>query len=186
MEEIKIGNQIWIKKNLDVDTFRNGDCIPEVKTEEEWIKAGKNKQPAWCFYANEPANGAKYGKLYNWYAVNDPRGLAPIGYKIPSNMDWTYLTDLLGEDIAGRQMKSVIGWRAGGDGTNKSDFSGLPGGFRQYNGLFFANGIEGYWWSSTEDDSNFAYYICLDFDRLDAIFNDSQKEGGFSVRCVRE
>ncbi|MFM7765029.1 MAG: FISUMP domain-containing protein, partial [Sphingomonadales bacterium] len=81
--EVTIGKQVWMTKNLDVDKFRDGSSIPEAKTDEEWKKAGKNKQPAWCYYNNDPANGAKYGKLYNWYAVNDSRGLAPVGYHIP-------------------------------------------------------------------------------------------------------
>lgn len=74
MEEVKIGDQIWMTRNLNVDKFCNGDPIPETKTNEEWIKAGENGKPAWCYYDNDPANGEKYGKLYNWYAVNDPRG----------------------------------------------------------------------------------------------------------------
>jgi uncharacterized protein (TIGR02145 family) len=85
--EVQIGTQIWMTKNLDVSKFRNGDPIPEAKTDEEWVKAGENKQPAWCYYENNPANGAKYGKLYNWYAVSDARGLAPVGYHIPGTLD---------------------------------------------------------------------------------------------------
>ena len=95
-------------KNLDVATFRNGDPIPEAKSNEEWQKAGENKQPAWCYYDNDPKNGAIYGKLYNWYAVNDPRGLAPSGYHIPSDAEWTKLTDFLGgKTVAGDKMKSM-------------------------------------------------------------------------------
>ena len=73
MEEIKIGKQIWMKLNLDVEVFRNGDPIPHAKTDEEWVKAGEQKKPAWCYYKNAGIYGEKYGKLYNWYAVNDPR-----------------------------------------------------------------------------------------------------------------
>lgn len=76
-QTVTIGTQVWRTKNLDVATFRNGDSIPQAKTNEEWEKAAENQQPAWCYYNNDPANGAKYGKLYNWYAVNDSRGLAP-------------------------------------------------------------------------------------------------------------
>ena len=105
---VQIGTQVWMTKNLDVSTFRNGDPIPEAKTDEEWEKAGENKQPAWCYYNNDPGNGEKYGKLYNWYAVNDSRGLAPVGYHIPSDAEWTILTDFLGgEDAAGNKMKSM-------------------------------------------------------------------------------
>jgi uncharacterized protein (TIGR02145 family) len=110
-QTVTIGTQVWMTKNLDVSTFRNGDPIPEAKSNEEWEKAGENKQPAWCYYDNDPANGAKYGKLYNWYAVNDPRGLAPIEYHIPSDAEWTKLTDFLGgEGAAGTKMKSKSGW----------------------------------------------------------------------------
>ena len=108
---VTIGTQVWMTKNLDVAAFRNGDLIPEAKTDDEWNKAGANKQPAWCYYNNDPANGVKYGKLYNWYAVNDPRGLAPEGYHIPSDKDWEVFSDYLGgDDVAGKKIKSNIGW----------------------------------------------------------------------------
>jgi len=80
---VNIGTQTWMAKNLNVSIFANGDPIPEVKTNEEWKKAAEEKKPAWCYYENDPANGAIYGKLYNWYAVSDPRGLAPKGWHIP-------------------------------------------------------------------------------------------------------
>ena len=86
-QTVKIGTQVWTTKNLNVSTFRNGDTIPEVKTNEEWIEAARIQQPAWCYYENDSMNGAKYGKLYNWYAMNDTRGLAPIGYHIPSDVE---------------------------------------------------------------------------------------------------
>ncbi len=110
-QTVTIGTQVWMTKNLDVATFRNGDQIPEAKTDEEWKQAGKNKQPAWCYYNNDPANVAKYGKLYNWYAVIDPRGLAPNGYHIPSDPEWTKLVEYLGgEEVAGKKMKSTTEW----------------------------------------------------------------------------
>jgi uncharacterized protein (TIGR02145 family) len=109
-QEIKIGPQIWATKNLDVITFRNGDTIPEAKTNEEWKKAGEEGKPAWCYYDNDPENGKKYGKLYNWYAVNDPRGLAPKGWHVPSDAEWIVLIDYLGgEEVAGTKMKSSSG-----------------------------------------------------------------------------
>jgi len=105
-QTITIGKQVWMSVNLNVDKFRNGDPIPEAKTDEAWESAWKNNQPAWCYYDNDPANGTKYGKLYNWYAVNDPRGLAPAGYHIPTDEEWTVLTDYLGGGgIAGEKMK---------------------------------------------------------------------------------
>lgn len=84
---VKIGDQIWMAENLNVEKFRNYETIPEAKTKSEWEEAGENKQPAWCYYDNDPVNGAKYGKLYNWYAVIDPRGLAPSGWHIPNEAE---------------------------------------------------------------------------------------------------
>ncbi len=120
-QNVTIGNQLWMTKNLDVSTFRNGDPIPEAKTRQEWEKAGENKQPAWCYYNNDPNNGAKYGKLYNWHAVSDLRGLAPIGYHIPTHKEWDLLTDYLGGLIySGTKMKSKNGWDDDPTGGSKT------------------------------------------------------------------
>jgi uncharacterized protein (TIGR02145 family) len=116
---VQIGNQIWMSENLNVSTFRNGDVIPEVKSKDEWELKGFNKQPAWCYYNNDPANGLKYGKLYNWYAVSDPRGLAPDGYHIPSDEEWTVLTNFLGKS-GGEKMKSKSGWNSYTTGVAKT------------------------------------------------------------------
>jgi hypothetical protein len=108
--DLNIGNQIWMTKNLNVDTFRNGDSIPQAKNIEQWIIAAENKLPAWCFYQFDIQFGKKYGKLYNWYAVNDARGLAPKGYHVPSISEWTVLLDFLGgADVAGKSLKSKVG-----------------------------------------------------------------------------
>jgi uncharacterized protein (TIGR02145 family) len=106
---VKIGTQTWMTENLNVSTFRNGDLIPEAKSEEEWKRAGENNQPAWCYYDNDPKNGTKYGKLYNWYAVNDSRGLAPAGWHVPTDAEWTTLSDYLGNEPS-KKMKSTNGW----------------------------------------------------------------------------
>ena len=185
--EVTIGTQVWMTKNLDVSTFRNGDPIPQAKTKEEWEKAGDNKLPAWCYYENDPANGAKYGKLYNWYAVSDSRGLAPVGYHIPSDAEWTILSDYLGgAEKAGAKMKSKQGWAEDGNGTNSSGFSGLPGGFRGISGSFFGVGKYGYWWSSTEDGTGSAWLRTLDYGYGYVGRYDGYKGGGFSVRCLRD
>ena len=183
-QTVTIGTQVWMSKNLDVAKFRNGDPIQEAKTDEEWEKAGKNKQPAWCYYKNDPANGAKYGKLYNWYAVNDPRGLAPTGYHIPSDAEWTTLVKFLGVDV-GKKMKSTNGWIDQGNGTNSSGFNGLPGGYRYYDGTFPTNGFNGSWWSSTETNTCSAWYRSLYYD--DGDVNRLYGKGrGLSVRCLRD
>jgi uncharacterized protein (TIGR02145 family) len=110
---VTIGTQVWMKENLNVSTFRNGDPIPEAKTDEEWKAAGDAKQPAWCYYNNDPKNGTKYGKLYNWYAVNDSRGLAPEGWHVPTDEEWTVLIGYLGgeKDIT-KKIKSTSGWNS--------------------------------------------------------------------------
>ena len=149
-QTVIIGTQTWTSLNLDVAAFRNGDVIPQVKTNEEWEVAGNNKQAAWCYYDNDPANGPKYGKLYNWYAVNDPRGLAPAGWHVPTDEEWTVLSTFLGgEDVAGEKMKSSLVWSENGNRNNISGFSGLPGGCRA--GDFNNVGSLGYWWSALED-----------------------------------
>ena len=189
-QTVTIGTQVWMTKNLDVAKFRNGDPIPEAKTDEEWEKAGENKQPAWCNYDNNPDNGTKYGKLYNWYAVNDPRGLAPEGYHVPTDAEWTILTTFLGgESVAGGKMKSSgtqYWYRPNQDATNASKFSGLPGGIRGYGGSFYYFGDFGYWWSSSEDDSFDAWlrFLSYYYGYVARILND--KVDGFSVRCLRD
>ncbi len=185
--EVTIGKQVWMTQNLNVDKFRNGDPIPEAKTKEEWARAGENKQPAWCYYENDPANGAKYGKLYNWYAVNDPRGLAPEGWKIPSDEDWIRLTDFLGgAQVAGTKMKSTDFWAESGNGTNESGFSGLPGGARYFNGTFTYIGKHGYWWSSPEIGAFNAWYCSLIYNYGSVSRYHVNKTNGFSVRCVKD
>ena len=112
-QEIKIGTQTWSTKNLDVSKFRNGEAIPLAKTDAEWELACQKSKPAWCYYENRGENGTIFGKLYNYYAVTDQRGLAPIGYHVPTDADWTILTDYLGGDsIAGAKMKSTSGWNS--------------------------------------------------------------------------
>lgn len=146
--------------NLNVDRFRNGDLIPEARTDKDWIKAGKNKQPAWCYYNNYCINGEKYGKLYNWYAVNDPRGLAPEGCYIPTK----------------EEMEAL-----------KKEFkSGLPGGLRNYDGFFSNVAYYGYWWSSTEVGTTNAWYAGIGCGSSGLYLTGDNKEYGFSVRCVKE
>jgi uncharacterized protein (TIGR02145 family) len=185
-EPVRIGQQVWQAINLNVSKFMNGDDIPEAKTDEEWKMAAEGKRPAFCYYDNDPKNGAIYGKLYNWFAVNDPRGLAPKGFHIPSNAEWTILTGYLGgEGVAGTKMKSASGWSENGNGTNSSSFSGLPGGARNGDGPFVSIGRIGYWWSSTEFNT-FAWSRALYCSYGNVGFSYGTKRNGFSVRCLRD
>lgn len=187
-QSIKIGTQVWMTKNLDVSTFRNGDPIPQVKSEDEWSKADANKQPAWCYYNNDASNAATYGKIYNGFAVNDPRGLAPKGWHIPSINEWETLINYLGgENSAGRKMKSSSGWKDYGDGTNACGFKGLPGGARAYWGSFKNIGYWGNWWSSTERSSGGNFFIIhLFYDIDDATILHKSKGDGNYVRCIKD
>ena len=187
METVKIGTQEWTVKNLDVSTYRNGDIIPEVKDPKEWSKL---KTGAWCYYDNDPKNGAIYGKLYNWYAVNDPRGLAPEGFHIPSRTEWYSLTTFLGgSDEAGGKMKTTGTslWKSPNTAaTNESGFTGLPGGYRYYDESFNSIGGLGYWWSSSENGTTDAWYRTLSYGGGSATSYGSGKRVGFSVRCLRD
>lgn len=182
-QTVTIGKQVWTSNNLNVDTYRNGDVIPQVQDRAAW---GKLKTGAWCYYDNDSSNGTKYGKLYNWYAVNDPRGLAPNGYRVPTDVEWTKLTDYLGgENKAGKKIKNTSGWRNDGNGTNSSGFSGLPGGQRDSDGTFNSIG-GGYLWSSAENDAANAWYRGLSgWDGKVGRYY-SNKRIGFSVRCLRD
>jgi uncharacterized protein (TIGR02145 family) len=194
-KEIQIGEQIWMLENLNVETFQNGDIIFEAKSSSDWKKANKNKTPAWCYYDNDPMHGRIYGKLYNWFAIIDSRGLAPKGWQIPSGDEWSALIKFLSEkertlsfayDGTGIKMKNLNGWENGGDGNNESKFSGLPGGHRNTEGEFDLLGYYGLWWSS-ESFLNMAYYLGLSYDSDDAIYGELHyKENGYSVRCLKE
>ena len=188
---VTIGNQVWTSKNLDVSTFRNGEVIPEAKSKEEWVKAGNNKTAAYCHYDYDSKNGKVYGKLYNWYAVNDSRGLAPNGYHIPSDSEWTVLTNFLGgEEIAGEKMKSKQGWRKNdkksGNGDNSSGFNGLAGGYCESDGYFYDITVYGGWWSSSEGDMGFAWSRSLYFYNSKVGGGSSYEDFGLSVRCLRD
>ena len=197
-QTVTIGKQVWLTKNLDVRNFRNGDPITQAKSIEEWKKAEREGIPAWCYYENKKKNGKKYGKLYNWYAVNDPRGLAPVGYHVPTDSDWWQLSEYLdGEFEAGKKMKSTNGWQVyegkeewhvpgTHNGSNESGFNGLPGGTRYNTGKFDKIGINGYFWSASEFTKLQANLFELD--NTGASFRQSgyPKGGGFSVRCLRD
>ena len=172
---VQIGDQCWFAENLRTTTYLNGDAIPQ-----DWISTTSGSMG---FYNNGPA----YGGLYNWYAVDDARWLCPSGWHVPTDGEWTILTDHLGgESVAGGQMKTNYGWFNGGNGTNSSGFSGLPGGGRyDYGGGFSFAGYYGYCWSSSPNGSN-AWYRFLSSNSESVGRSYSGQGDGFSVRCVRD
>ncbi|MBN1664035.1 MAG: fibrobacter succinogenes major paralogous domain-containing protein [Deltaproteobacteria bacterium] len=184
---VTVGNQVWMRHNLDVSVFRNGDPIPKANSEAEWDKAIAERTPTWCYYNYDSANGAKYGKLYNWYAVNDPRGLAPKGWHIPSNAEWDQLAGFLGgESTAGTKMKSNSGWGNNGNGTDEFGLSFLPGGYYDDDNSFDLIGFYGTWWSSTKKDETNAWFRLLAFDRTNLYKNYHDMHDVMSVRCIKD
>ena len=186
-EEVRIGKQLWLTMNLDVGRFQNGDEIFHAQSKEDLYLAAENGWPAWCYFGNNPAN-KKYGKLYNWYAVNDPRGLAPDGWHIPSDAEWKELKNYLGGKVAGKKMKNTFGWGINGNGDNSSGFSGLPGGERSYEGAFLFLGSSGYWWSSSTGIAKGQYWIPSLSDSYGTWVDSFHTGGGlscFSVRCLK-
>jgi uncharacterized protein (TIGR02145 family) len=198
---VTIGTQKWMKKNLDVATYRDGTPIPEEQDPDKWTAL---KTGAWCYYENDSENGATYGKLYNWYAVmgitteedatptTEQKDLrkqfAPAGWHVPSDAEWTTLTTFLG-DNAGGKMKEMGDTHWGGSNTaatNSSGFTGLPGGYRNYYGTFFYIGYFGYWWSSSESYTPNAWYRYLFYNSGDVNSTSGSKTSGFSVRCLRD
>ena len=189
-ETVTIGKQIWIAANLNVSKFRNGDEIPQALLKQDWDKAGTDKTPVWCYYdvinntGKEPDQ--KYGKLYNWYAVNDPRGLAPEGYHIPTDKEWKLLITTLGGDKkAGIKMKSTTGWNEDGNGTNESGFSALPAGWSNYGGSCWDWGYKAFWWSSASFEEPTAWEVGLYSRNSELTSGADLKKVGVSVRCVK-
>jgi uncharacterized protein (TIGR02145 family) len=185
--EISIGEQVWMGKNLNVEHFQNGDPVFYAQTNSEWEKAAKYRQPAYCYYNNNPFYGILYGKLYNWYAVNDSRKLAPSGWHIPKDDEWARMTTFLGgEEIAGNKIKSKEGWSESGNGINSSELNVLPGGFNYYMGSFKYLGHYGSCWSATQLDSLYAWGRIMYYFSDYISRNNFNKGYGFSVRCVKD
>ncbi len=179
---VKIGSLTWAAQDLQVAKFRNGEPIPLVKDNYEW---GELYSAAYCI-----APGGYY--LYNWFAVNDPRGLAPAGWHVPTDEEWKDLAHYLAQtlwhedkNLVGAALKDDVAW----DGTNSSGFSALPGGYRiGSGGKFYNQGSDGYWWSSSPSGSDAWSRNLTSVSARFARFNFfiDGKRAGYSVRCVRD
>ena len=184
-DAVTIGTQTWMKKNLNVTHYRNGDIIPNV-TDNTW---GTLTTGAYCDYNNTPSNSTTYGRLYNWYTVVDTRNLCPTGWHIPSDSEWTILTTYLGGDSIARGKLKEAGlshWHRPNTGaTNVTDFTALPAGYRDTKGAFSSIDYYGSWWSSTECDNAHAWSRSMFYD-YSYTFNISDKQGGISVRCIKD
>jgi uncharacterized protein (TIGR02145 family) len=195
---VKIGDQWWMLENLRVTHYRNGDPIPNVTDDGTWSGLSTG---AYCEYDNNPANVETYGRLYNWYAVDDSRNIAPEGWHVATDDEWKQLEMYLGMSQA---EADSTGWRGTDEGgklkeagtvywsppntgaTNESGFSALPGGYRNIYGHFFGMGDDALFWCSSEFSSSHAWHRYLDYSHSQVLRGYDPKEGGFSVRCVRD
>jgi uncharacterized protein (TIGR02145 family) len=181
---VKIGTQIWMSENLKVTHYTNGDDI---------LNDFESTNGAYCWYNNDKNNNAEiYGALYNWYAIVDKRNICPAGWHIPSDDEWSILTDYLGgNNIAGGMMKEIgtEHWKIGGNigATNESGFKALPGGHATKATYFYELNEAGYWWSATESSTNEAWCRYI-FGKNDDIVRDMPwvKAKSFSIRCVKD
>jgi uncharacterized protein (TIGR02145 family) len=190
---VYIGTQQWMAENLKVSKYSDGVTIPNITDNTQWASLTTG---AWANYNNSPTNNDTYGKLYNWYAVsrttNGNKNVCPTGWHVPTDAEWTVLTDFLGGiSVAGSKMKEVgtTNWSSlNTDATNVSLFSALPGGSRAgvNNGSYFSLGNYGYWWSSTEGSTSNAWYRILGKEFGSAGRSDSNKNSGISIRCLKD
>jgi uncharacterized protein (TIGR02145 family) len=186
IEVVRIGNQIWQKENLKVDKYRNGESILQITDDEEWEQRKSEGKSAFCHYNNDPLNSLIFGNLYNWWAVNDTRGLAPEGFRIPLDKDWNELVEHLGGfTLAQSKLKNTSGWKRECNGNNESGFSAVPNGQRSLGGGFDSfDNDNSYWWSLTESNIYMSSYWNLYFLDWDVNQNISYKWAGMSVRCI--
>lgn len=186
-QTITIGTQVWMAENLKVSKFRNGDVISHTFDEFNWKSL---EQEGYCEYENDVDLGEVYGKLYNWYAVADPRNICPVGWHIPTASEWMTLISFLGgEGAAGNAMKEAgtSHWMLNNaECSNESTFTALPGGYRDYLGIFRDINSYGFWWCSNGFDADRAWALEL-ADNYPGVFIISiDKSSGFSIRCVKD
>ncbi len=184
---VTLGNQVWMKENLKVTHYQNGDPIPNVKDNGEWNKLLSG---AYCDYDNDASNGKKYGHLYNWYAVVDSRNICPTGWHMPNDFEWIMLLNYLGGDkTAGGDMKQkkYKTWKRPNVGaTNSSGFTGLASGYRNDDGVFYNISIYCDWWSTKENKVDDAWHVGLGYDYEKIYKYITNKKNGFSIRCLKD
>lgn len=193
-ETVQIGEQCWFAENLRSENYKNGDAIEATLSNGDWASISFG---AVAVYQETASSLEAYGRLYNWYAVDDSRGLCPTGWHVPVDGEWMAMEMSLGmseleaNDTGwrgtnqGSQLKLDFGWNVGGNGTDSSGFSGLPGGYRESNGNFSGAGYDGNWWSSSSDGTN-AWQRFLFYDAEDVNRNVHDYRRGVSVRCIQD
>ncbi len=186
-ETVQIGEQVWMAENLKVTHYRNGDEIPTGYSDDDWINLTTG---AYAVYDDNESNADTYGYLYNWYVVEDDRGVCPAGWHIPTDDEFTVLIDYLGgESVAGGKMKEagIEHWISPNEGaTNESGFTGLPSGCRYSDGRYINIYNIGYFWSSTESSDSNARYQGLLYNTPAVLKNGVNKGYGLSIRCLKD
>jgi uncharacterized protein (TIGR02145 family) len=208
---VKIGDQWWMAQNLRTSRYRNGEVIPTNHTNYQWANTASD---AYAIYPDTLVGGINsdaemvnvYGNLYNWLTVDDPRGLCPVGWHVPSDAEWKQLEMHLGMT---QQEADETLWRGTDEGgklkstrtepeahprwsspntraSNESGFSGVPGGYRSYFGFFDHFKYYGFWWSSSEFSTNRTWYRYLSYINSNVGRDNSNKRNGFSVRCIKD
>jgi uncharacterized protein (TIGR02145 family) len=188
---IKLCNDTWMLKNLAVRTYRNGDSIPVITDPTQWSNLTTG---AMCWFYNNPtAYDSIFGPMYNWYAVNDPRGIAPVGWHVASDKEWRTASECVGGDsIAAIKMRDTSNlWNYTLPfpvyADNASGFTALPGGLREVNGTYQSLGSDGgFWWTSTQTTINTAWARLLAYDGAFIIYYDSDNKNGYYIRCVKD
>jgi len=198
---VKIGDQWWMAENLRVTYYRDGNPIPNITDDAEWSNLTTG---AYCNYDNDSTHISTYGRLYNWYTVNDNRGLAPEGWHVPTDEEWKELEMYCGMS---RSELDDVAWRSSGDvgaklketgtthwispnagATNASGFTALPGGYRYINGDFYNLGYLASLWASTEDKDSTtnAWHREIDYNVTWVARYGYSKRAGLSIRCLRD
>jgi len=184
---VKIGDQWWMAENLKVTHYRNGDPIPNVTVDSQWVNLAYG---AYCDYSNNAENADVYGRIYNWYTVNDHRIIAPSGWRVPNQTDWQNLIAYLGgSTVAGGKMKQsgTELWRIPNFGANnESGFNAIPVGLRSNSGYFIETGINAYFWSSSESNLYIGFALKLSYGHAEALLGGYDKQLGFTIRCIKE
>jgi len=193
---VKIGTQIWMAENLKTTKYNDGTAIPNITDNTAWLALTTG---AYCDYSNTPANSTTYGRLYNWYAIdnnaatkvasNGGKNVCPTGWHVPTYLEWIELTNYLGGlSVAGGKLKETgtTHWASPNtDATNETGFTALPGGCREEYITFGYVGSHGYWWTPSEDGED-ADKLSMKSDLGNVSGDSSKKQWGYSVRCVRD
>ncbi|MCK5684635.1 hypothetical protein KAJ27_10955 [bacterium] len=181
---VEIGDQWWMAENLKTTKYRDGIAISNATDNSIWAGLSSG---AYCYYDNDSGNAEIYGAMYNWYAVNDSRNIAPEGWHVPTNEEWQELLDSLGGYlVAGKKLKSTSAWIYDRNGIDTVGFCAFPGGYRSYTGNSSYMSAGAYFWTASEYSSDYGWIYKLSYDRNSINSDVYLKTLGYSVRCIQD